>query len=40
VVFYNREDAEEQAAGDSLETGEGFVAVRIVCTPEAQAPTI
>jgi hypothetical protein len=39
MVFYRREDAEEQAAGDSLETGEGFVAVRIVCTPEAQTTT-
>jgi hypothetical protein len=34
MVFFNKEDAEEQANEEPLETGEGYMAVRIICAPE------
>lgn len=40
MVFFNREDAEEQASEEPLEMGEGYVAVRIICTAESQTSTI
>jgi hypothetical protein len=39
MVFFNREDAEELAAEGPLEPGEGFVAVRIICTLDSGTPT-
>jgi hypothetical protein len=39
MVFYTREEAEEQAAGDDLEPEEVLVAVRMICTPEPGFPT-
>jgi hypothetical protein len=39
MVFFFREEAEEQAAEDPLETGEGYLPVRIIFTPEAPMQT-
>jgi hypothetical protein len=39
MVFFNREDAVEQAQGEYLWMWDEVVAVRILCTPDAQTPT-
>jgi hypothetical protein len=39
MVSFSQEEAEEQAADDSLESGEGVKAVHIIWTAEARTPT-